>query len=156
MDVALRPIADADLDVLFDHMRDPESVKMAAFTAADPEDRVAFDAHMARLRASPEVTLRAVTADGRLAGSVAAFVMEGDTEVTYWIGREFWGRGIAGQALALMLELVPDRPLFARVAADNAASIKVLLRSGFVVVGAETSYANGRATEIEETIMRLG
>jgi len=35
-DVALRPIADSDLDALFDQMRDPESVQMAAFTAKTP------------------------------------------------------------------------------------------------------------------------
>jgi hypothetical protein len=37
-DVALRPIDDSDLDALFDQMRDPESVRMAAFTAKDPND----------------------------------------------------------------------------------------------------------------------
>lgn len=46
--VALRPVEDADLDTLFEKMRDPESVRMAAFTAEDPDDRAAFDAHMAR------------------------------------------------------------------------------------------------------------
>lgn len=56
--IALRPVADADLDALFDQMRDPESVWMAAFTPADPDDRTAFDAHMARVRSSPDVTLR--------------------------------------------------------------------------------------------------
>jgi hypothetical protein len=41
--VALRPVDDSDLDVLFEQVRDPESVRMAAFTAADPDDRAAFD-----------------------------------------------------------------------------------------------------------------
>lgn len=66
---------------------------MAAFTAADPDDRAAFDVHMAKIRASPEVIVRAVTVDGRLVGSVGSFVIEGDTEVTYWIDRSFWGAG---------------------------------------------------------------
>lgn len=44
--VALRAIEDTDLDALFDQMRDPESVWMAAFTAKDPNDRGAFDAHI--------------------------------------------------------------------------------------------------------------
>jgi hypothetical protein len=42
VDVSLRPIEDADLDALFDLMRDPESVRMAAFTAKDPDDRTAL------------------------------------------------------------------------------------------------------------------
>src|SRR5215469_5434369 len=59
--IALRTITDADLDALFDQMRDPESVWMAAFTPEDPDDRPVFNAHMARVRSSPDTTLRAVT-----------------------------------------------------------------------------------------------
>jgi len=53
IEVALRPVDDSDLDALFEQMRDPESVRMAAFTAEDPDDRTAFHTHMARIRASP-------------------------------------------------------------------------------------------------------
>jgi RimJ/RimL family protein N-acetyltransferase len=153
--VALRPIEDPDLDALFDQMRDPEAVWMAAFTAEDPNDRNAFDAHMAMVRNSPGITMRAVTHDGQLAGSIASFVIEGQTEVTYWIDRAFWGRGIASRALALLLELVSARPLHARAASDNAGSQGVLQKSGFKVIGTETSFAPGRNAEIEETILRL-
>jgi RimJ/RimL family protein N-acetyltransferase len=154
-EVALRPVDDSDLDALFEQMRDPESVRMAAFTAQDPNDRSAFDVHMAKVRTSPEVIIRAVTVDGRLVGSVGSFVVEGDTEITYWIDRSFWGQGIAGRALALLLESVRVRPLFARAASDNVRSLKVLQRAGFVIIGTEISFANGRNTEIEETILRL-
>jgi len=154
-EVALRPVDDADLDALFEQMRDPESVRMAAFTAKDPDDRTAFDVHMAKVRTSPEATTRIVTLDGRLVGSIASFVIEGDTEVTYWIDRSFWGQGIASRALALLLESVPVRPLFARAASDNVGSLKVLQNAGFAITGTETSFANGRNTEIEETILRL-
>ena len=105
---------DSDFDALFGQMRDPESVRMAAFTAENPDDRTAFDVHMAKVRTLPEVPTRAVTVDGRLVGSIASFVVDGDTEVTYWIDRSFWGQGIAGRALALLLESVRVRPLFAR------------------------------------------
>jgi RimJ/RimL family protein N-acetyltransferase len=154
-EVVLRPIYDSDLDALFEQKRDPESVRMAAFTAQDPNDRTAFDVHMAKVRTSPEVTMRAITADGRLVGSIASFIVQGDTEVTYWIDRFFWGQGIAGRALTLLLESVPVRPLFARVASDNVGSLKVLQKAGFVITGTETSFANGRNMEIEETILRL-
>ena len=153
--VALRPVEDSDLDALFDQMRDPESVWMAAFTAANPDDRNAFDAHMARVRSSPDITLRAVTRDGLLVGSIGSFVVEGDTEITYWIDRAAWGRGVASQALALFLDLIPVRPLHARAASDNTGSLRVLQRSGFEVTGTETSFAPARNAEIEETILRL-
>ncbi|MEU5941858.1 GNAT family N-acetyltransferase [Micromonospora sp. NPDC047548] len=154
-EVALRPVDDADLDALFEQMRDPESVRMAAFTAKDPDDRTAFDVHLAKIRTSPEVTTRIITLDGGLVGNIASFVIEGDTEVTYWIDRSFWGQGIASRALALLLESVPVRPLFARAASDNVGSLKVLQKAGFAITGTETSFANGRNTEIEETILRL-
>ncbi|MEV1330356.1 GNAT family N-acetyltransferase [Micromonospora costi] len=154
-EVALRPIDDSDLDALFEQRRDPESVRMAAFVAEDPDDRATFDVHMAKVRTSPGVTTRAVPVDGRLVGSIASFVVDGDTEVTYWIDRSFWGQGIASRALALLLESVRVRPLFARAASDNAGSLTVLQRAGFEVVGTEISYANGRKAEIEETILRL-
>ncbi|GAB2587544.1 N-acetyltransferase [Paractinoplanes abujensis] len=154
-EVALRPLEDADLDALFEQMRDPESVRMAAFVGRDPDDRAAFDAHMTKIRARPDVTNRAITLDGRLVGSVAAFVIEGDTEVTYWVDRAFWGRGIAGRALELLLHEVPVRPLYGRAASDNLASLKVLRRAGFVEVGTEVGFAGARGIEIEETILRL-
>jgi len=153
--IALRPVEDADLDALFDQMRDPEAVRMAAFTTENPDDRDAFDAHMARARSSPGITHRAITCDGQLVGSIASFVSGDQTEVTYWIDRSAWGRGIASRALELLLELVPVRPLQARAASDNIASLRVLQKAGFGIVGTEISYASARKCEIEETILRL-
>jgi RimJ/RimL family protein N-acetyltransferase len=153
--VALREMQDADLDAVFENMRDPVAVRMAAFTAADPSDRAAFDAHMARVRAAPEITHRVVIADGVLAGTVAAFPMDGVTEVTYWIDRALWGRGIAGQALRLLLDEVKVRPLRARAAADNTGSLRVLAKAGFRVIGEETAYASARGEQILEKVLRL-
>ena len=154
-EVALRAIEDADLDAVFEQMRDPESMRMAAFTSANPDNRPAFDRRMASQRASPEITMRAVTHHGRLVGTIACFVIEGETEVTYWIDRAAWGRGIATAALALFLELVPHRPLYARAATDNGGSLKVLHRAGFTTTGTERSHAPARGSVIEETLLRL-
>jgi RimJ/RimL family protein N-acetyltransferase len=155
MVIELRPVEDADLDALFEQFRDPESVWMAAFTAADPDDRAAFDAHMAKLRTSPDLVFLAVTRDGQLVGSIGSFVMDGQQEITYWIDRSAWGQGVAGRAVALLLDLVPVRPLRARAASDNIGSLRVLQRAGFRVVGTDVGYANARGTEIEETILQL-
>ena len=40
--VTLRPLHESDLDALFRQMSDPESVRMAAFTPEDPNDRQRF------------------------------------------------------------------------------------------------------------------
>jgi RimJ/RimL family protein N-acetyltransferase len=79
----------------------------------------------------------------------------GVPEVTYWLGREFWGPGIATAALRKLLEIVAERPLVARAAADNAASIRVLEKCGFVFSGRARGFANARGEEVEEVILVL-
>ncbi len=153
--VGLRPVENSDLDTIFEQMCDPASVQMAAFTTEDPNDRAAFDAHMARVMGSPDTTNRAITYDDRLVGTIADFVFEGATEVTYWIDRSYWGQGIATRALALLLEEVSVRPIRARVASDNIGSLRILQKTGFRSVGTETSYARARGAEIEETLLEL-
>jgi RimJ/RimL family protein N-acetyltransferase len=96
-----------------------------------------------------------IVGDGRVVGSIASFVIEGDTEITYWVDRSVWGQGVAGRAVGLLLEEVAVRPLHARVASDNAGSLRVLTRAGFEVVGTDTGYAAARKTEIEEMILVL-
>src|SRR5689334_18861923 len=137
-------------------MSDPESVTMAAFTPEDPGDRQRFDAHMSRVMKSPENTNRAITWKGDLVGSIASFVVEGRAEVTYWVDRAAWGRGIASQALVLFLAEVSTRPLYARAASDNAGSLRVLEKAGFRRIDTQVSFAPGRGADIEETILRLG
>src|SRR5215213_420248 len=134
-------------------MRDPAAVEMAAFTAADPDDRDAFDEWMSRHRAAADVTMYVVTESGGFAGTAAAFSVEGDREVTYWIARHSWGRGVATAALRLLVSREAERPLFARVAAHNQASIAVLNRVGFTEVSRDVDFAPGLGREVEEIVM---
>jgi RimJ/RimL family protein N-acetyltransferase len=154
-DIALREIRDEDLDGIFDQMRDPDGVWMAAFTAEDPDDRAFFDAHMARVRADPGVTMRAITRDGQLVGHVASFDRDGELEVTYGVDRSAWGQGVASRALDLLLQEVRTRPVHARAASDNLGSLRVLERAGFRIIGTNRDFAQARKAEIEETILRL-
>jgi RimJ/RimL family protein N-acetyltransferase len=154
-EVALRPVEVTDLDAIFEQMREPESVRMAAFTAKDPNDRSAFDAHMARIMSSPENVFLAVTYEGRLVGTIGSFVSEGMTEVTYWIQRSSWGKGIATQALGKLLEQTSIRPVRARAASDNVGSLRVLRKAGFRPIAIEVAFAQARDAEIEETILEL-
>ena len=79
----------------------------------------------------------------------------GKLEVTYWIGREFWGQGIATKALAALLSTVKTRPLYARAARDNIASLRVLEKCGFMIAGYERGFANARGEEVEEVVLEL-
>ncbi|TPQ19987.1 GNAT family N-acetyltransferase [Streptomyces sporangiiformans] len=155
MEVALREVHDSDLPVFFRQMNDPDSLRMAAFTAKDPADRDAFDAHWSRIRSSPDVVLRTVLVDGDVVGSASVYGDPGEREVTYWIDRAYWGRGIATRALKALLAEVPERPLHARAAADNAGSRRVLEKCGFRVTAHDRGFANARGAEIDELVLTL-
>jgi RimJ/RimL family protein N-acetyltransferase len=131
LEVRLRKVTDDDLTVFFAQQQDPEANRMAAFPA---RDRDTFTAHWAKIRADPSVTVRTVVADGCIAGNIVRFEAAGKPLVGYWIGREFWGRGIATRALGAFVREVRMRPLYARVASHNAGSIRVLEKCGFVRV----------------------
>ena len=154
-DIVLRDVTDDDLPIFFEQQLDPDANYMAAFTHKDPTDRDAFMAHWARIRADETIINRTVLCDGQVAGSVASFEDFGQLEVTYWLGREFWGKGIATRALASLLAFQTTRPIYARAAKDNAASLRVLQKCGFVITGEDKGYANARGQVIEEYILTL-
>lgn len=154
-DIVLRDVTDDDLPIFFDQQLDPDASYMAAFTSKDPTDRDAFMAHWARIRADETIINRTILCDGQVAGSVASFEDAGQLEVTYWLGREFWGKGIATKALAALLEYQTTRPIYARAAKDNAASLRVLQKCGFVITGEDKGYANARGEVIEEYLLTL-
>jgi len=153
--VELRPLEDDDLDAVFEMMRDPDSVAQAAFTADDPDDRAAFDAWIAGERDAADVTAFTVTEDGGFAGTAAAFSVGDDREVTFWIARHARGRGVATEALRILVSREPIRPLFARVADHNAAAIATLEHIGFAEVGRERTYAPGVGRDVDELLYAL-
>lgn len=153
MEVALRKVHDSDLPVFYRQMNDPESLRMAAFTPEDPADRNAFDDQWKRIRATSVV--RTVLADGDVVGSAAVYGEPGEREVTYWVDRAYWGRGIATAALRTLLTEVRERPLYARAAADNEASLRVLRKCGFQESARARGFANARGEEIAEVVLKL-
>jgi len=102
---------------------------MAAFPS---RDRAAFDAHWkANILGNPGAITQTILVDGEVAGNVGSWAQEGTRLVGYWIGKEYWGKGIATRALAAFLHLVTDRPLYAHVVKHNIGSIRVLEKCGF-------------------------
>ncbi|MCX4509820.1 GNAT family N-acetyltransferase [Streptomyces sp. NBC_01619] len=154
MRIVLREVRQPDLDYFFALMQDPESGRMAAFTAEDPGDRARFDAHWERILGTDAVN-RTVLVDGAPAGHAAVYGPPGEREVTYWIDRAHWGRGVATAALRELLVLVAERPLYARAATDNAGSLRVLAKCGFTVTGRDRGFAHARGEETEEFVLRL-
>lgn len=153
--IKLQDVGQSDLATFFAQQLDPEANYMAAFTAKDPADRAAFDAHWAKIRADETITIKTILFDGAVAGHIGSHGWFGEPEVSYWLGREYWGQGIATQALRFFLTQQKTRPLYGRAAKDNIASIRVLKKCGFTIESEDKGFANARGQEIEEYIFCL-
>jgi RimJ/RimL family protein N-acetyltransferase len=151
----LRDVTEADLAIFFDHQLDPDANRMAAFTAENPSDREAFTAHWTKILGNETIVIKTILFDGRVAGNILSFEQFGEREVSYWIGKEYWGKGIATEALRRFLAHIQDRPLYARAAKDNVASLRVLKKCGFEISGEEKGFSNARGEEVEEFILTL-
>jgi len=152
----LRNLVNEDLPIFFEQQLDQEANYMAAFTAKDPTDREAFMAHWDKILANETVILQTILCNGQVAGSVSSYEEEGKPEVTYWLGKEYWGKGISTWALKEFLaHHNQTRPIYARVAKDNLGSRRVLEKCGFKIIGESTGFANARGQEIEEFLLEL-
>ncbi len=127
-DVVLRDVTADDLEIFFEHQRDPVAYAMADFP---PRDREAFMAHWSKILADDAVQTRTVVHGGQVVGNVVSWGQSGQREIGYWMDRQYWGRGIATQALAGFISLITPRPLYAHVATHNVGSQRVLSKCGF-------------------------
>ena len=151
--VLLREVQESDLPLFFEHQCDPDANRMAAFP---PRDKDAFTVHWTKILRDENVVSKAILFEGAVAGNVVSWEKSGRRVIGYWIGREYWGKGIASGALAEFLNQLTARPLFAHVAKHNLASIRVLEKCGFIVCGEDKVSSEAGGDEIEEFIMKLG
>lgn len=140
--IDLRDVHDDDLPIFFEQQLDPEATAMAALPS---RDREAFMSHWAKVLADPTGMVRTVVADGVVAGNIVSWVQDGERDIGYWIGKPFWGHGIATRAVSAFLHGVTERPLHAHAARHNIASRRVLAKCGFVETGGDP----------DEVILRL-
>ncbi|MBA2357056.1 MAG: GNAT family N-acetyltransferase [Actinobacteria bacterium] len=145
-EVLLRDVREADVATFFEQQLDPLANRMAALP---PRDRATFEAHWARILSDETVALQTILYDGLVAGNIVGFDGDGERLVGYWIGRDYWGKGIATSALSKFLSREAARPLRARVAKENVGSIRVLEKCGFTRVG------EGEADGVEEFVLEL-
>lgn len=153
--VELREVNEEDLPIFFEHQSDPEASHMAAFGAVELGNRDAFAAYWKRILGDENYVVRTILFEAEVAGNVMKFEFLKQATVAYWIGRRFWGKGIATRALRLLLSEVAERPLYARAAKDNIGSVRVLEKCGFELTSEETNFAAARGEDTEEVIMRL-
>ena len=151
-EISLRDVIQSDLPIFYGHQADAQSIAMAAFPA---RDRPAHFAHWKKAMADQTNILKSILVDGEVGGNLVSWDDSGKRQVGYWLGREFWGRGIATAALQLFLEQVKMRPLFAHVARHNRASRRVLEKCGFRVIGADGVLPENAPEPVAEYIFRL-
>ncbi len=152
--VVLRKTESSDLEALFLHQLDNESAYMAAFVNEKWNDKNAYLDKWNKLLAD-NANIRTIIADDKIAGSVSTWLLMDELQISYGLGKEYWHRGIATNALQQFLAITKERPLYGRVAFDNIGSAKVLMKCGFRKIGEDKFYAFARKQEIVEFIYLL-
>lgn len=152
-DVLLREVTESDLPIFFEQQLDRDATRMAAFPT---RDRATFMAHWTKILGDETIIKKSILYAGQVAGNIVSFEASGESLVGYWLGKQYWGRGVATQALAAFLGQVKVRPLYARVAKHNIASIRVLEKCGFTICDEDKELANTGEVEVEEFILKLG
>lgn len=150
--IELRDVIESDLPVFFEHQLDPEASQMASFPSRSRDD---FVSHWKKIMADDSVLLKTILFNGAVAGNIVCFEQLGDREVGYWLGKEFWGKGIATRALQDFLTQIETRPLYAHVAKQNIGSRRVLEKCGFVVAGEDRFFSQILGDDIEEYVLVL-
>jgi ribosomal-protein-alanine N-acetyltransferase len=105
-----------------------------------PYTRANASAFLKAATSAPEPSNLAIEVDGQAIGAIGYVpgldVERYSAEIGYWLGEDYWSRGIATEALVLVTAHVFDTlnmlRLFALPFADNAGSIRVLEKAGYV------------------------
>ena len=129
--ILLRPVLETDLPILFEQQLDPEAIAMSAYPSKDRGD---FMRHWEGILNNKAITARTLVYKEKIAGHIVCWKEKYEQQIGYWIGKQFWGRGIASAALAEFLLEVKIRPLYARVANHNLGSKRVLEKCGFALL----------------------
>jgi RimJ/RimL family protein N-acetyltransferase len=136
----LAALSPADVPALRQITDDPEITRRVDFLTS-PFTLGAAAALVARNDGPTERLLGIRARDGdRLIGVIGVHLHdESLIEVGYWLGRDVHGRGYATEALAGLIaalrRLLPHRQIVAECDPQNAASWRVLTKSGFQPTG---------------------
>ncbi|MDH3493393.1 MAG: GNAT family N-acetyltransferase [Acidobacteriota bacterium] len=151
-EIELRKVRESDLPIFFEQQNDPAAHEMVGVTSHAPDDREAYFEKWERILPDKNITKRTILYNGDVAGVINCFFApwSEEWEVGYWIGREFWGLGIASGALRLFLEIEERRPLHATASTHNKASVAVLEKCGFEKTGKKKVLVERSGKEIEE------
>jgi RimJ/RimL family protein N-acetyltransferase len=146
----LRDVVEDDLPIFYQQQLDPESTRMAAFPGR--KEWTDFLAHWKKILGDPTCCKQTIVWNDQVVGNIGSWPQDERRLIGYWIGREYWGRGIATTALGEFLDHDRTRPLHAFVAVRNAGSIRVLEKCGFVRIDGPKAEPG----DVEEYLYRYG
>jgi RimJ/RimL family protein N-acetyltransferase len=95
-------VVEDDIEVFFEQQNDPEAIQMAVWPA---RGREAFFEHWHGILHDDSLVAKTILSGEDVAGNIGSFERDGKRYVGYWLGREYWGQGLATKALA---ELVAE------------------------------------------------
>jgi RimJ/RimL family protein N-acetyltransferase len=145
-------VSEEDIPIFFEHQIDPDACEMAAFK---PRSRDEFMEHWNKILGDGSILKQAIVLEHQVAGYVVCFERGGVRQVGYWIGKTFWGQGVASRAVATFVDFVQQRPLYAYVAKHNRASLRVLEKCGFTIHDQGMTAAEEGDPEVEEFALVL-
>lgn len=153
--IELTKTTQEDLETLFVFQTNKDGIQMAAFTAEDPADKEFYMNKWSKIVENPDMRMQTIRVNNKIVGSVIHFDVMEETNISYWIDQQHWGKGFATEGLKAFIKGSVKRPLFARVAYDNYGSQKVLEKCGFISIGKGKGFARARNKEIEEFIYKF-
>ncbi len=138
MRLQLRPFVHTDAPLIVEYLNDPlvtqylSSRLPSPYTLTDAFEWIETGCHDQQIS-------RAIEVDGKFCGSVGAYLNvdgKSDTvEIGYWLGKRYWGQGIAIQVVEQFTLTLFNRHNIKRiinpVSAANIASIRVMEKSGY-------------------------
>ncbi len=151
--IKLRKVKASDLPIFFKQQMDPDATHMADFPSHEREE---FMIHWAKILHNDDNVIRTILNNNQVAGNIVSFIKDEKREVGYWLGKEYWDRGIATTAMKLFLKLIKIRPIYAYVVEDNYGSRRVLEKCGFVISNQAREFSNLRGVELVGFLYKLG
>src|SRR5262245_4386779 len=108
--LGLREVDESDLPIFYEHQADEEACRVASFPSRDWNT---FVSHWrSKILGDPTARKMAIVVGSQVAGNMLSWERDGRRFVGYWVGRSFWGQGIATAALRLFLQHETARPLY--------------------------------------------
>ncbi|PKM94886.1 MAG: GNAT family N-acetyltransferase [Firmicutes bacterium HGW-Firmicutes-1] len=121
------------------------------------EEHALFYIRMCLNESTPQKCVKAIVVDGKAVGSIGIFIKDDvyckSAELGYWLGEEFWGKGIMTEAIKEICNYAFAKydivRIFAEPFAENQGSRRVLEKAGFELEGIskKSVFKNGKISD---------